>query len=101
MLARIIGNLDILYLESKNFTDEQKECLREAKENSKQAAALIRQFQKLSKSEISVQKRVDIYEVADEVFNLLKRITSRLINKQITLEFADFDEERDILSKNK
>jgi len=90
MLAGIMGNLDILYLESENFTDEQKECLRDAKESSEQAASLTRQFQKLSRFEISLQKSIDIYEVTDEVFNLLKRTTDRLIDKEIGFKKGDF-----------
>ncbi|MFC1563264.1 PAS domain S-box protein, partial [candidate division KSB1 bacterium] len=90
MLTGIMGNLDILYLDSKDFTAEQKECLRDAKESSEQAASLVRQFQKLSRFEISVQKSIDIYEVTDEVFNLLKRTTNRLIDKEIGFKKGDF-----------
>jgi len=90
LLAGIMGNIDMLSLESEGFSELQKEYLNSAMTNCERAAALTRQFQTLSQGNIFPKTSVDVYEIASEVFNLLGKTTDKLIEKRIDLKSGDF-----------
>jgi len=90
LLAGIMGNIDILRMECENFTNDQKEYLDEAFRSSKRAAKLIREIQSLSRGAISEITSVDLYDVAHDVFTILKRTTDKLIDKRIDIQPGTF-----------
>ncbi len=83
ILTGIIGNLDLLRSESENFTVSQAKYLANAMRSCEIAASLVGQFQTLSGSTSGEKKAVDIYEVMDDVFKVLKKTTDKLIEKRI------------------
>ncbi|MCP4726542.1 MAG: PAS domain S-box protein, partial [bacterium] len=83
ILVGILGNIDLLTLNNENFTLDQKECLTDAGKSCNRAANLIRQFQTLSTGAVRGKSAVDIHDISNEVFSLLKETTDRLITKQI------------------
>jgi len=90
LLVGIMGNIDLLNMETENLTEFQKECLKNADISCERAASLIKQFQMLSRGIVSEKTSVDIYETAKEVFDLLKKTTDRLIKKRIDFKSGEF-----------
>ncbi|MCK4965903.1 PAS domain S-box protein, partial [bacterium] len=95
LLVGIMGNIDMLNVDSDGLTELQKEYLNNATKSSERAASLIRQFQMFSKGFVTGKVSVDVYEVADEVFSILKKTTDRLIKKKI-----NFIKEKFIINAN-
>ncbi len=87
LLAGIVGNLDILRLQSGKLPREYSENIDEALQSCERAVTLTRNIQSLSMGAVSEFTSVDIHAVAREVFTILERTTDRLIEKVI-----DFDE---------
>ncbi|MFC1553678.1 PAS domain S-box protein [candidate division KSB1 bacterium] len=90
ILVGIMGNIDLLNMNSENFTEDQKECLNYAEQSSVRAANLIRQFQTLSRASVTGKSAVDIYDISNEVFGLLKETTDKLVDKQIKFKKGEF-----------
>ncbi len=85
LLVGIMGNIDMLNLESEGFTEFQKECLKNADISCERAASIIGQFQMLSRGAVSEKVNVDVYEIAKEIFGILGQTTDKLIKKRIDL----------------
>ncbi len=90
ILVSIIGNLSLLNMDNKNLTKDQKECVNDAVQGSTRAAKLIKQFQSFSRSTVSEYSTVDINDISNEVFDILKETTDRLIDKQIEFKKGEF-----------
>ncbi|MCP4725358.1 MAG: PAS domain S-box protein, partial [bacterium] len=90
ILVGILGNIDLLNFNNENFTPDQKECLTDAGKSCNRAANLIRQFQTLSTGAVRGNTVVDIHDISNEVFNLLKEATDRLITKQIKFKKGEY-----------
>lgn len=90
ILAGIMGYINMLNLESDGLTDIQKEYIENAEKGCDRAAELIAQFQTFTKGTVSEKTSVDIYVAANEVFNILKETTDRLIEKKISLKPGEF-----------
>ncbi|MCD4678627.1 MAG: PAS domain S-box protein [Desulfobacula sp.] len=87
LLSGIMGYLELLGIEQKNLSNNQKNNIANALISSKRAAKLIRQLQTLTKSSSSNPSNINIYEVVQDVFDILEQTTNPLIEKQI--DFAD------------
>ncbi len=90
LLVGIIGNIDMLNMDSEGLTELQKEYLNNAMKSSERAALLIGQFQTLSRGTVAGNVSVDVYEAADEVFGVLEETTDRLMKKKIDLGQGKF-----------
>ncbi len=90
LLTGIIGGVELLKSGNDNFTEHQKGFLDITDRSCTRAANLIRQFQTLSKGVIHERLNVDIYDIADEVFNFLKETTDRLIAKEILFKKGEY-----------
>lgn len=90
ILVGIMGNLEILNYENKNFTIEQKETITEAIESSERAASLIRQFQNLTKVSVTGRIPVDVFQTVGEIFKILDETTDRLIEKVIDIKPEEY-----------
>ena len=87
LLSGIMGYLELVSIEQKNLSNNQKNNIANALISSKRAAKLIRQLQTLTKSSSSNPLNINIYEVVQDVFNKLEQTTNPLIEKKI--DFAD------------
>ncbi len=90
ILVGILGNIDLLNLNTENFTEDQKEYLTDAGQSCNRAANLIRQFQTLTVGAARGKSVVDIHDILNEVFNFLKETTNCLIAKQIKFNKGEF-----------
>ncbi|MCP4753493.1 MAG: PAS domain-containing protein, partial [Proteobacteria bacterium] len=90
ILVSVLGNLELLSLDSGNFSEDQKECLVDAERGCFRATDLIRQIQSLSQGAVKGRAVIDPYNVSNEVFSLLRRTTDRLIEKQIGFNKGKF-----------
>lgn len=86
LLAGIIGNLDILRLQSGNLPREYAVNIEEALQSCERAVTLTRNIQSLSMGSVSEFTSVDIHAIAREVFTILERTTDRMIEKAIDFE---------------
>lgn len=90
LLTGIMGNLSLLEMEQERMSARQRTYLLEAERSCQRASDLIRQFQSLTRSAVSKIERVDVYEIAVEVFKLLGETTDRLIEKRIGFGPGEF-----------
>jgi len=90
LLVGIMGNIDMLNLESNNFTGMQRECLKHAMSSCERAASLIGKFQLLSRGFLGKKEPVDVYDIAKEVFGILQETTDRLIKKKIEFKKGEY-----------
>lgn len=90
ILAALVGNLDLLSLHNENFNEKQHKYLNNAESSTNRAIDLTNQLQTLSTASASNITTVDIYDIADEVFTLLRQTTNRLIRKEIKFKKGDF-----------
>ena len=90
ILAGIMGYIDILSLESDGFTETQKEYLKNAEIGCNRAADLISKFQALSRGSVSEKTSVDIYGVAQKIFDSMDVNTGRIIEKRLDLKPGEF-----------
>jgi len=89
ILSGIMAYLNILSLTGDNFSAAQKTYVQNIINAVKRGAAIIRQFQKLSRNSIPLKKNIDMHAVAEEVFNLLEKTSDKIIEKKL-----DFDRHR-------
>ncbi len=82
LLVGIIGYLDLLHMDAEDLTETQKEHIEMAIHSAQRAADLIKKFQTLSSGSGSQKSSVDLFEVANEVFGLIRETTDRLIEKR-------------------
>ena len=90
LLAAIMGYMDLFKFHDSNLTGTQRKYLNEVIKATSRAAELVKQFQSLSKTTVSEKTSIDIYETADEVFNLLRKTTDRIVKKEMDLERGKF-----------
>jgi len=90
LLTGIMGYIDMLNLASDNLTETQKDYISNALQSSHRAADLVRQLQTLSNAVISKKSNIDVYDIVTEVFNILKKTTDRLIEKEVRLKPGKF-----------
>ncbi|MCE5250290.1 response regulator [bacterium] len=90
LLAAIMGNIDLLLMDSGQLTNTQKRYLTGAYQSSQRAAKLIGGIQTLSKGSVLYKMSVDIYSIAEEVFGILGRTTDKLIDKRIHIKPGQF-----------
>ena len=90
LLTGIIGNLDMLSMQNEQLDELGRDCLQDAEQCCQRAADLIRQFQMLTKEAVSQKTAVDLFDVVEEVFGLLRETTDRLIDKRNMLHPGEF-----------
>jgi len=90
ILSGIMGNLDLLWMDSGNFLDDQRENLEEARRSCYRAAQLIQNFQRLATHTTLEKKVFDLFEVVSETFSFLIRTTDRLIEKRIHIGKGEY-----------
>ena len=90
ILAGIMGYIDMLSLESDGFTETQKEYLKNAEIGCDRATGLIRKFQALSRGSVPEKTTVDIYGVAEKIFDSLDVNTGRIVEKRLDLKPGEF-----------
>ena len=83
LLTGIIGNISILDMEGDNFSEDQKRCVQDAYDTSQKASALMKEIQNLSTGAYAEKTSVDIFNVADYVFKILKRTSDKAIDMKI------------------
>lgn len=86
LIAGIMGNLDLLNLETENFSDNQKACIRHALKAAKQTAELVRQLQSLTRPADVPRSDIDLYEPARDAFQFLESVTNPAIQKRLDIE---------------
>ncbi|MCK4965595.1 response regulator, partial [bacterium] len=91
LLTGIIGYLDMLdSVYNEGLNENQTDCIENALKSSNQAVELIKQIQSLSRGTIDEKTNIDLYEISNDVFTLLKNTTNRLIKKSIDLKPGEF-----------
>jgi len=86
ILSGIMAYLNILTLTSDNFSSAQKNYVQNIINSVKRGAATIKQFQKLSSKSVSVKENIDIFTVAEEVFQLFEETSDKMIEKKLDIE---------------
>jgi PAS domain S-box-containing protein len=89
LLTGMMWNLDMLNLD---WTAEgkQKEYIANALKSCQRAADLVKQFQNLSNTAVTEKTSIDLHNIANEVFDLLKKTTDKIIEKRINFGEWDF-----------
>lgn len=90
LLMGIIGNLDMIKIESEGLRDNHREYIEESYKLSYRAAKLIKDIQALTSGSLTQLKAFDIYDTAQDVFSILSRTTDRLIEKHVDIEPGRF-----------
>ena len=83
LLASIMGYIGMIEMDRNMLSANQQEYLKTAIQSCQRAASLIRKFQTLSKGSVLKKKTIDLFDVAEGVFQILKMTTDRLIEKRI------------------
>ncbi|MCD6308998.1 MAG: response regulator, partial [Candidatus Latescibacteria bacterium] len=82
ILASIMGYIDLIRMNTHNIDTVQAKYLEEASKSCNRAAGLVQEFLSLTLESGSDKSVVDIFEIADEVFTILKRTTDKIIEKK-------------------
>ncbi|MCG6537129.1 MAG: PAS domain-containing protein, partial [Syntrophales bacterium LBB04] len=90
ILAGIMGYTEFLKLDSDNLTAAQIDYLSNVLNNCERIAELTKKFQNLSRMSISEKENIDVYYVVNEVVNILKETTDRLIEKKIEMKSEEY-----------
>ena len=90
ILIAIMGNIDLLRMNTDNLAPNQLKYIETALQSTQRAATLIKEIQSLSKTTVPEKTSVDIYEVAEDVFDILRVTTDRLIEKVIAFKPYQF-----------
>jgi len=90
LLMEIMGNLDVLLMESSTLTENQKECLTAALTGCERAAQLVKQIQMLSKGIISRKENIDVYDAVKQVLDELDHKYKRIIETKIKFKKGEF-----------
>lgn len=90
ILAAVTGNLELLSMSNENFNEKQKLFLERTRTSTNRAVELTKQFQSLSSSHLDNDMTIDIYDVVEEVFDLITETTNKLIIKEIKFNKGEF-----------
>lgn len=90
ILGAVVGNLELLSMHNENFHEKQHKFLINAIKSTNRAVELIKQFQTLSTVTANNKTLVDIYDIAEEVFCLLRETSDRLVRKEVKFKKGEF-----------
>ena len=90
LLVAIMGNVDLVRTNQKTLTQHQKKHIENAFQSCQIAANLIKDIQKFSKNVIFEKTNLDLYNIAENAFGILKRTTDKLIEKKIEFKPGQF-----------
>ena len=90
LLMGIMGNLDMLKLESEQPDSQLMDYVDESYRLCNRAAKLTQRIQTLTHSTITQRYNVDVYRIATDVFSILDRTTDKLIEKVVEMEPGRF-----------
>ncbi|MFC1607990.1 response regulator [Candidatus Latescibacterota bacterium] len=83
LLVAIMGNVDLVRTNQNTLTQHQKDHIERAFHSCQIAANLIKDIQKFSKNIIFEKSNLDLYDIAENSFDMLRRTTDKLIEKKI------------------
>lgn len=86
LLMGISGSINLLILDSKNLNNPQRKFLFDAQKALFQAAALVKQFQYLTRDDEPKNIKIDLYSAVKNVFSFLERTSSKVVEKIINFE---------------
>ena len=90
LLMGIMGNLDMLKLESEAMDAPSLDYVDESYRLCNRAAKLTQRIQTLTRSTITQRDNVDIHRIATDVFSILDRTTDKLIEMVVDMEPGRF-----------